>query len=62
MGSKISAVGLPGTTAGTLNANSVNIFVSSGNGDDHGDSQGNNRGNNQGSGHRHGKSSHHHNH
>ncbi|HXC19776.1 MAG TPA: hypothetical protein VNT80_07690, partial [Acidimicrobiales bacterium] len=27
MGSKISAVGLPGTTAGTLNANSVNIWV-----------------------------------
>ena len=58
MGAKISAVGLPGTTAGTLNAVSVNIFVSTGHGDDHGDTQGNN----QGSGHGHGKSFGHHNH
>jgi len=37
-GSKISAVGLPGTTAGSVTANSVNIFVT--HGDDGGHSQG----------------------
>jgi hypothetical protein len=62
MGAKISAVGLPGTTAGTLNANSVNIFVSSGHGDGQGNNQGDNQGNDQGSDHGHGKSFGHHNH
>jgi len=55
-GAKISAVGLPGTTAGTLNANSVNIDMSSRHGDKHGHSPRDNQGNNQGSGHGHGKS------
>ena len=40
VGSKISAVGLPGTTAGSVTANSVNIFVNQGHGNDHGHSQG----------------------
>jgi hypothetical protein len=62
MGAKISAVGLPGTTAGTLNANSVNIFVSSGHGHGHGDDHGHSQGDNQGSGHGHGKSFGHHSH
>jgi hypothetical protein len=35
-GAKISAVGLPGTTAGSLTANSVNIWVSTGTGSGHG--------------------------
>ncbi len=61
MNAKVSVVGLPGTTAGTLNANSVNIGDSSGHGHgDHGHSQGDHQGNNQGSGH--GKSFGHHSH
>jgi len=36
MGAKISAVGLPGSSAGSLNANSVNIEVDSGHGHGHG--------------------------
>ncbi len=43
-GAKISAVGLPGTTAGSLNANSVNIFVSSGTGHGHGHGHGHSHG------------------
>ena len=61
-GAKISAVGLPGTTAGTLNANSVNIDISSGHGDNHGHGQRDNQGNNQRSGRGHGKSFGHHSH
>ncbi len=43
-GAKISAVGLPGTTAGSLTANSVNIFVSTGTGHGHGHGHGHSHG------------------
>jgi hypothetical protein len=36
VGAQIEAIGLPGTTAGTLNANSVNVEISSGHGHGHG--------------------------
>jgi hypothetical protein len=52
VGSKISAVGLAGTTAGTVNANSVNIFAA----DNHGGGHGDNHSGGQGSGHGHNKS------
>jgi hypothetical protein len=48
-GSKISAVGLPGTTAGSLTANSVNIWASTG-------GSGSGHGQKHGHGHGHGKS------
>ena len=53
-GVQISAVGLPGTTAGSLTANSVNIFVASDHGNNHGHSGGGGQG--SGQGHGHGKS------
>ena len=49
VGAKISAVGLAGTTAGTVNANSVKIFVASHHGGHH-------DGGGEGSGHGHNKS------
>jgi hypothetical protein len=51
---QISAVGLPGTTAGSLTASSVNIFVASDHGNNHGHSGGGGQG--SGQGHGHGKS------
>ena len=53
-GVQISAVGLPGTTAGSLTASSVNIFVASDHGNNHGHSGGGGQG--SGQGHGHGKS------
>jgi hypothetical protein len=64
VGSKISAVGLPGTTTDSLTANSVNIWApksqGSDHGQDHGNNQGNNQGSNQGHGHGHGHGHNHH--
>jgi hypothetical protein len=40
VGAQISAVGLPGSTAGSLNANSVNIGVSFNHAADHGHGHG----------------------
>ena len=53
-GVQISAVGLPGTTASSLTASSVNVFVASDHGNNHGHSGGGGQG--SGQGHGHGKS------
>jgi hypothetical protein len=50
VGAKIDAVGLPGTAADSLNANSVNVFVAV----DHGQGQGHGDGGGFGGGHGHG--------
>jgi len=50
-GARISAVGLPGSTADSLNANSVNIDVASNHGSDHGHHHGHHHAHDQGLGH-----------
>jgi hypothetical protein len=60
VGAWIDAVGLPDATAGTLDANSVNIFASSGHHDGSGDGKGGsstsqNQGRDEGSGRGHGR-------
>jgi hypothetical protein len=57
-GAMISAVGLPGATAGSLNANSVNIWVPTGHTVGHGHSQGHGPGFGQGHGKSFGHSHH----
>ena len=54
-GAHISAVGLPGSSADSLNANSVNIEVASTHGSDHGHNQGHDQGFGHGKGFGHGR-------